>query len=274
MLLAGEDFYCFSIRKNNRYHSPVLQKDFAKPCPLFLILVGFALKTIGGNMKRPSLLLAALPFLFAACQGQEYVYGGERAEYYTMLESQVKDTAFVKFLRDRGVKMETDANGLLRIYVHRPSETIPAVVTFLGLMKTRMRVITENLANVDTIRDAKGNPYRRKDILIDKDGNASVVNDETSPGKRYIPGHPDADEKGYVSFPNISVNMEIIKLAETTREYYLAERLLERCLPGNYIPDYSVQILRWNAEHLWEIDEYRDRLDRIERKLDALKPAM
>jgi hypothetical protein len=81
---------------------------------------------------------AALPFLFAMFQGQESIHGGERAKYYTMLEAQVKDTAFVKFLRDRGVKLETDANGLLRIYVHGTPEIIPAVVKFLGLMQTRI----------------------------------------------------------------------------------------------------------------------------------------
>jgi hypothetical protein len=102
-------------------------------------------------MNRPSLWLSALSFLFAAFQGQGSVYGGERAKYCTMLEDQVKDTAFVKFLRDRGTKMETDANGLLRIYVRGTPEIIPAVVKFLGLMKTRMGVIAENLANVDTI---------------------------------------------------------------------------------------------------------------------------
>jgi flagellar basal-body rod protein FlgC len=224
-------------------------------------------------MKRPSLWLVALSFLFAASQGQEYVHGGERAKYCTMLEDQVKDTAFVKFLRDRGVKLETDANGLLRIYVHGKPEIIPAVVKFLGLMKTRWEVIAENLANVDTIRDAKGNPYRRKELVIDKDGNASVVNDETSPEKRYIPGHPYADEEGIVSFPSINVSMEIIKLAETSREYILAERLLEQCLPGNFVPGYSNQMMRWDTETFGEIEENRDRLDRIERKLDSLKPA-
>ena len=229
-------------------------------------------------MNRLSLWLAALPLLFAACQAQEYAYGGERAKYCTMLEDQVKDTAFVKFLRGRGVKLETDANGLLRIYVHEKPEITPAVVKFLGLMKMRMSVIAENLANIDTIRDAKGNSYRRKDLLIDKDGNAAVVNDETSPTLRYTPGHPDADEEGNVSFPNVSVFTEIMKLYETSQEYYLAERLLERCLPGNFVPDLiqipdSIQRLSWNAEHFMEIEETRDRLDRIERKLDALKPA-
>lgn len=182
----------------------------------------------------------------------------------------------MKFLRDRGAKLETDANGLLRIYVQETPETIPAVVKFLGLMKTRMRVNLENLMNVNTTRDAKGkvNPYRRKEFLIDKDGNASVVSDEASPIIRYIPGHPHADEEGYVSFPNVSVSEEIVELDDALREYNLAEALLERCLPGNYVPDYSIQMVRWFAEHfIWEIEENRDQLDRIERKLDALKPA-
>jgi flagellar basal-body rod protein FlgC len=226
-------------------------------------------------MNRPSLWLAALLFLFAAYQRQEYVHGGERAKYYTMLEGQVKDTAFVKFLRDRGVKVETDANGLLRIYMQGTPETIPAVVKFLGHMKTRMQVIQDNLVNSNTTRDAKGevNPYRRKDILIDKDGNASVVTDKAPPSKRYLPGHPDADADGYVSFPNVNVLEEIANLYVALREYYLAEGLLERCMPGNYVPDYSIQMVRRNAEHFWEVVDNRDRLDRIERKLDALKSA-
>jgi flagellar basal-body rod protein FlgC len=226
-------------------------------------------------MKRPSLWLAALPFLFAACQGQEYVHGSERAKYYTMVESQVKDTAFVKFLRDRGVKLETDANGLLRIYVHGTPETIPAVVKFLGLMKTRMRVNLGNLVNANSTLDPNGNvkPYRRKELLIDKDGNASVVSNETPPRMRYLPGHPQADKNGYVSFPNVNVRMEILEFDEALQEYDLAEGLLERCLPGNYVSGHMGQMVMRVAEHLMETEENRDRLDRIEIKLDALKPA-
>ncbi len=226
-------------------------------------------------MKRPLLWLAALSFLFVTSHGQEYAHGRESEKYYTMLEDQVKDTAFIKFLRDRGAKLETDANGLLRIYVHGRPETIPAVVKFLGVMKTRVRVIQDNLVNFNTTRDARGevNPYRRKDILIDSDGNASIVSDKASPIKRYIPGHLDADEDGYVSFPNINVLEEIVNLLDALREYDLAEGLLQRCMPGNYVPDYSIHMVRTNAEYLREIVDNRDRLGRIERKLDALKPA-
>jgi flagellar basal-body rod protein FlgC len=224
-------------------------------------------------MRKTSLWLVALPFLFTIYRGQEYVYGGERAKYCTMLETQVKDSAFVKFLRDRGIKLETGSSGLLRINVREMPGIIPEVVKFLSLIETRRRVLLENLANVDTTRDSMGNPYRRKEFVIDKDGNASVVNDETSPIKRYIPGHPFADKEGFISFPNISVDIEIMKLAETSREYILAERLLERCLADNFVPDYLIQTSNWNSETFREIRENRDRLDRIEQKLDALKSA-
>jgi flagellar basal-body rod protein FlgC len=223
-------------------------------------------------MKRTTLWLAALSLLFAMCQGQEYVHGGEREKYYTMLESQVKDTSFVKFLRDRGIKLETDSNGLLRIYVHGKTETFPTIVKFLDIMKTRMMVLAGNLANANTTRPANVNPYRRKDIVIDQDGNASVVIDQTSPLKRYIPSHPHADKEGYVLFPNISASIEIVSLDQALQEYNLAESLLERCLPGNYIPNRLGQGVMRMAGHFVEIGENRDRLDRIEIKLDALKP--
>jgi flagellar basal-body rod protein FlgC len=225
-------------------------------------------------MKRTSLWLAASLFLFAACPGLEYVQGSEREKYFTMLESQVKDTAFVTFLRNQGIKMETDANGLLRIYGHGKTKIIPVIIKFLGLMETRQEVILSNLVNVDTTRDAKGNAYRRKLFSIDKDGNASVVNDEKTPLRiQWLPLHPSADENGYVYFPNIDLHIEIMELQKASLEYQLAAALLERCLPDNYISGRLVQMPNWNVEHLGGIREILDRLDKIEQKLGALKPA-
>jgi hypothetical protein len=72
-------------------------------------------------MKRTSLWLAASLFLFVACPGLEYVHGSERAKYVTMLESQVKDSQFVTFLRKRPEKaliFLTAPNFLKRITMH------------------------------------------------------------------------------------------------------------------------------------------------------------
>lgn len=226
-------------------------------------------------MKRPSLRLVALLFLLAVSQGHGYVHGSQNVKYHTMVESQVKDTEFVKFLRARGVKMETDADGLLRIYVHETPGAIPAIVNFLGLMKMWSEVTAENMVNVDTIRDSTGNgPYRRKVFSIDRDGAASVTNDEKRPPiKRYLPGHPYADAEGFVLFPNIDLMLEFIQLLIASREYCLAESLLERSLPGHYISDSTMQMLKQGVVPFREMEELRARLDRIERKLDALTPA-
>ncbi len=222
-------------------------------------------------MKRTMLWLTSLMFLFLALQGQDYVFGRDRSRYYTMIESQVKDTLFLEFLRSRGAKLETDSNGLLRIYVHGTPETVPLVIKFLNIMKMRMELIVGNVVNARNSWPAGVAPYRKKDILIDKNGNASVVSDNAPPVKRYVPDHPHADADGYVLFPNINVAEEIVNIHDTLREYYLAEALLERCLPDNYVPDSSIQMMRWNAAYFNDTAEYRDRLDRIERKFDALK---
>ena len=226
-------------------------------------------------MKRTSLWLAAFLFLFAACPGLEYVHGSEREKFYTMLESQVKDTRFVTYLRNQGVKMETDANGLLRIYMNGKTKIIPVIIKFLGLIKTQQEVIINNIANVDTTRDVggKANPYRRKIFSIDKDGNALVVIDERTPLRmQYYPDHPNADENGYVYLPNIDLFAEFIELQKTSLEYLLAATLLEKCLPDNYIPGRLVQMSNWNVEPLGGNGRILDRLDRIEQKLDALNP--
>jgi flagellar basal-body rod protein FlgC len=127
-----------------------------------------------------------------------------------------------------------------------PPGTVSAIATFLGLMKTQSEVAVENMVHVDTARDNTGKePYRRKIFSIDKDGNASVVSDEkTLPIKRYLPGHPYADAEGLVLFPNFNLIQEIIQLDNAKREYCLAESLLERCLPGNYMPDPTMQMLK------------------------------
>jgi flagellar basal-body rod protein FlgC len=180
-------------------------------------------------MKRPSLLLAVIPFMLILSQRHEYAYGSEGENYCSMPESQVWDSGFVKFLRARGVKMETDANGLLRIYAHEKPEAISAVVKFHGLMKAWSEVIAENMANIDTVRDSTGKgPYRRKIFSIDKDGNASVsIDEKTSPRIIYMPKHPYADAEGFVQFPNIDLFMEILQLFKASREYCLAESLLK-----------------------------------------------
>lgn len=95
----------------------------------------------------------------------------------------------------------------------------------------RLRVITENLANADSAPlTAGGDPYTRKvisfqNILDSKSGLnlvevASIKPDTTSPFEaKFNPGHPGADENGYVRMPNVTSLIEIMDAKEAQRSY-------------------------------------------------------
>ncbi len=93
--------------------------------------------------------------------------------------------------------------------------------------------ISANLANVNTTRTAEGGPYSRKVPLfaemLDKTiggyedtGGVRVVEiaeDDTPPRLAYQPDHPDADEEGYVAFPNVNVVREMADMLTASRAY-------------------------------------------------------
>lgn len=106
--------------------------------------------------------------------------------------------------------------------------------------RTRMNTISSNIANVNTTRTPEGGPYRRKDaifeaipeqktfgeILIDKgDRNlhrvqvSDVAVDMKAPLLKYEPDHPDANEDGYVAYPNINLMEEMANMIQATRSY-------------------------------------------------------
>lgn len=107
--------------------------------------------------------------------------------------------------------------------------------------RTRMNLISNNLANANTTRTPEGGPYRRKDAVFASrsmdgsfqkklsDASASpsaggvdvvgIVEDQRPPRLQYDPGHPDADERGYVAMPNVSVVEEMADMIAATRAY-------------------------------------------------------
>lgn len=112
-----------------------------------------------------------------------------------------------------------------------------------GMTAERFRIdtIAENIANVNTTRTENGEPYRRKIVTFgERDltsfstyyessrakavGNGvkvtSVREDtETDFTMEYDPAHPDADENGYVSYPNVNTVTEMTNLIDATRAY-------------------------------------------------------
>ena len=100
----------------------------------------------------------------------------------------------------------------------------------MHVQSTRMRVVAENLANADTRPDKPGMmPYRRKVITfkntldralgIDRVKVDRIRADRTEFEKKYDPGHPAADEKGYVQVPNVKTMIEMMDLKEAQRSF-------------------------------------------------------
>jgi len=109
----------------------------------------------------------------------------------------------------------------------------------LTAQRLRMDVIAANIANVNTTRTPEGGPYRRKMVVFQeqlKDAVTSVpfpsganvlggvkvseiIQSAEPPLVTYQPGHPDADENGYVAMPNVNIVHEMTDMISATRAY-------------------------------------------------------
>ena len=96
---------------------------------------------------------------------------------------------------------------------------------------TRLRVISENIANAGTTGDTPGaDPYQRQTISFKNELDRELgirkvkVDSIDVDGKsdfqlRYEPDHPAADETGYVKYPNVSTLIEVMDSREAQRSY-------------------------------------------------------
>lgn len=95
---------------------------------------------------------------------------------------------------------------------------------------TRIRIISENLANANSTADVTGgDPYRRKIVTfknyLDRDLDADLVRvrkvteDQSNFGLKFDPQHPAADENGYYKTPNVSSLIETMDMLEARRTY-------------------------------------------------------
>lgn len=102
--------------------------------------------------------------------------------------------------------------------------------TGLHAQTARMRVIAENIANADSAGKTPGEePYRRRiptfKAVMDEDVGGKVVQigrlayDMSEFQSRFEPGHPAADEHGYVRYPNVNTLIEAMDMREAQRTY-------------------------------------------------------
>jgi flagellar basal-body rod protein FlgC len=103
-------------------------------------------------------------------------------------------------------------------------------VSGMKAQSERMRVVSENLANADSLPTSPdATPYRRKIIsfrsVLDKESGADMVKvkkvdvDRSEFQKKYDPKHPAADASGYVLAPNVNPLIELMDMREAQRSY-------------------------------------------------------
>ena len=119
-------------------------------------------------------------------------------------------------------------------------DALQTSATGLSAQRLRMNLITSNLANANTTRTEQGGPYRRKDAVFAAETHGAsfrstlaekleappadvkvtgIVEDKRPPIQKYDPGHPDADENGFIYLPNINVVEEMVNMISATRSY-------------------------------------------------------
>lgn len=116
----------------------------------------------------------------------------------------------------------------------------------MSAQRTRINVVSSNIANAQTTHTAEGGPYKKKNVVFEeilvneqtnkKDkisilpdpqeqqplsgvGIREIVDAKNEPVMKYEPNHPDANEEGYVAYPNINPVIEMVDLIEAMRSY-------------------------------------------------------
>jgi len=116
------------------------------------------------------------------------------------------------------------------------SSAINASASALDAQRTRMEVAVSNMANAESTRSANGQPYRRREVVLESQSPfeagfsqhvtqaagvrvSAVLEDQSEFTKRYEPSHPDADADGNVSVPNVQVPEEMVDMLGAARAY-------------------------------------------------------
>ncbi len=116
------------------------------------------------------------------------------------------------------------------------SAALSASASALNAERTRVEVAVSNLANAESTRGPDGQPYRRRDVVLEADPASSfdavlgraqatgvkvagIVQDQSPFRTRYEPSHPDADEKGFVQLPNVDAPEEMVNMLGAARAY-------------------------------------------------------
>lgn len=121
-------------------------------------------------------------------------------------------------------------------------ETMKIGASGLQAQRLRLDVIANNIANSQTTRTEAGGAYQRQDVIFMPQGSRpfmptfvaerrgidthtggvqvnQIITDETEGPRVYDPTHPDADEDGFVEYPNVNPVVEMTNMLSATRSY-------------------------------------------------------
>jgi len=112
---------------------------------------------------------------------------------------------------------------------------IDIAISGMRAQNKQMEAITSNAVNIHTTDNGRGEPYRRVEAIFKNDDDDisgvsldKIAKDTSDFYKVLKPGHPDADENGYVMMPNVDLATEMINLKSATRAYQANVAILKR----------------------------------------------
>jgi flagellar basal-body rod protein FlgC len=111
--------------------------------------------------------------------------------------------------------------------------SIQSTRSALDAERTRVDIVSQNLANANVTRAADGQPYKRKQVVFESLVNNAGANPNSGSTIRvtrvesdnrpfrevFKPDHPDADARGYVRYPNVNVHEEMVDLIASSRAF-------------------------------------------------------
>ena len=114
----------------------------------------------------------------------------------------------------------------------------------MSAQRTRINIVSSNIANAQTTHTTDGGPYKKQNVIFEevlleasnknKKENSSetidplslrgvgvreIIDAKDEPIMKFEPEHPDANEDGYVAYPNINPVIEMVDLIEAMRSY-------------------------------------------------------
>ncbi|MEY2788890.1 MAG: flagellar basal body rod protein FlgC [Verrucomicrobiota bacterium] len=111
--------------------------------------------------------------------------------------------------------------------------SIQSTRSALDAERTRVEIVSQNLANANVTRAADGQPYKRKQVIFESLVNNAGTNPNSGSTIRvtrvesdnrpfrevFKPDHPDADARGFVRYPNVNVHEEMVDLIASSRAF-------------------------------------------------------